>query len=228
MKPNQFWTSGLLNKRLVVFPETNNSKIVMSELIKTITGGDPVRIEQKGKQAYTALLRCKLIIVSNSSPTLTSTDADQRRIILCRVSSKNKSAETDYEDRLWDEAPYIIGCCREAYMRHAQTRGVIPVNRDLAELEAAESEQQLCDLFEQNFVNDANSSMTGSDLLYTLRQAGVTKSMDISHFHAYAARKYNIRKKRGNNCIYYYGMRAKIGVERAGAAPHVRLVNHDA
>ena len=83
---SRFWTSGIANKRLVVFPDTNSTSFVMSGQFKALSGGDAVRIENKGEKPYDKRINAKYIFLSNSLPMLTSGTSDIRRVILCCVA----------------------------------------------------------------------------------------------------------------------------------------------
>lgn len=222
-KPNQFWMSGLVNKRLVVFSETNNSKIVMSEAIKTITGGDPVRVEEKGGRIGTGLLRCKLIIVSNFSPTLSSGTADQRRIILCEIAPTGREPEAGYEEKLWAEAPYIVGVCKNYFLEYSNFCSTLPVERDLSDLATLESEQELSDIFDRNFAKDDHSFITGSELASMLRKDGICDKFLIKDFISYMARNHSVRKIRKKTGVTYVGIRDKTNTERRAHLTITRL-----
>ena len=86
---DKFWTHDLLGKRLVVFPDCNDSAFVASGLFKSMTGGDPIPVEAKGEMAYTTRLAAKYLIISNERPDLSSETADRRRIIYCEMTGRD-------------------------------------------------------------------------------------------------------------------------------------------
>ena len=116
-KGDRFWTSGLLDKRLVVFPECDDATFPASGLFKTLTGGDPVRIEKKNQAVFTADLDCKFMFLSNERPVLNDSAADRRRAIFCEIGSP-KTMVGNFEKMLWLEAPAIIGKCWFQFCEH--------------------------------------------------------------------------------------------------------------
>jgi len=119
---NRFWTSGLLDKRLVVFPDCNNASFVTSGLFKSLTGEDPIRIERKGESVYKVNLQAKFLFSSNERPRVTATASDLRRILFCQVGSVPDSAVREhYEAELEAEIPVFISYCWEVYQ--SMTKG---------------------------------------------------------------------------------------------------------
>jgi hypothetical protein len=110
-KDNRFWTYGLRNKRLAAFPDCNNAGFVASGLFKSLTGGDAVRIEGKGKDSTTARLSLKFLFLSNEKPRLSSEHADLRRVIFCELGPITGGAREGYEEELWQEfGEFMKGC----------------------------------------------------------------------------------------------------------------------
>ena len=66
----RFLNSHFEHAALVIYPDASNRKCLSSEEFKTLAsaGSDPVLIERKGKQAYTAYLNARMWICSNFSP----------------------------------------------------------------------------------------------------------------------------------------------------------------
>jgi hypothetical protein len=116
-------------------PDCGNFKFPSAGLFKTLTGGDPITIEKKGQQAYTALLNCKFLFTSNELPSLSSEKSDKRRAIFCRMADGDRVVwSADFEDRLWAEGGAFLWHCLERYRALCPNHGPIPVdNKDLAE-----------------------------------------------------------------------------------------------
>jgi len=119
---NRFWTSGLLDKRLIVFPDCNNASFVTSGLFKSLTGEDSIRIERKGEAVYKVNLFGKFLFSSNDRPRITAQASDLRRVLFCKVGPVPPDAiKKDYEAHLEAETPAFISYCWEAYQ--AMTNG---------------------------------------------------------------------------------------------------------
>jgi hypothetical protein len=115
---NQFWTWGILHKRVVVFPDCNNYEFVTSGLFKSLTGGDPIRIEPKGGQPFTATICAKFIFGSNEKPKISGETSDMRRLIYSELKSWDGGSDPSFEKRLWTEGGAFIYKCLGASNHH--------------------------------------------------------------------------------------------------------------
>lgn len=114
---DKFWTHGLVGSRLVVFPDCNSQGFTAGGLFKSLSGGDPVDVEAKGKMSFTAELCCKFLFFSNEKPNLSCEDADMRRIIYCEFFEKTKKedADAEFEPKLWAEGGAFLSRCVKEY-----------------------------------------------------------------------------------------------------------------
>lgn len=156
---DKFWTSNLLGKRLCVFPDCNNTSFVTSGLFKSLTGGDPVKVEQKNQHATTAILPVKYLFLSNERPSLSSEKADQRRIIYCEVTAFEGDPDPEYEERLWAEGGAFLSHCLELYQSRCPKHGQIPVDNSDMVLEdwVSTVEEEFETVFSENFELDKDS-----------------------------------------------------------------------
>ena len=115
--PNdRFWTLGLLDKRLVMFPDCNNTTFVTSGLFKSLSGDDEIRIEVKGGKILHQQICAKFIFFSNEKPSLSSEVADKRRVIYCETKSFKGKVDPTYQDKLWAEGGHFLSKCLTMYM----------------------------------------------------------------------------------------------------------------
>jgi hypothetical protein len=121
---DKFWTYELVGKRLVAFPDCNNTSFMASGLFKSLVGGDPLAAEAKREQGFTFTPRCKCIIFSNEKPKISSELADMRRIIYCAFETRGEYSP-DFEERLWAEGGNFL---RRAIMAY---RAACPDHRDI-------------------------------------------------------------------------------------------------
>ncbi len=136
-----FWVYNLLNKRLVVFPDCNAVGFPVSGLFKSLTGDDPVRVEEKGQPAFTAELEAKFMFLSNDAPRIESGKADMRRIILCEMAQIKGEPDPGYEEALWREGGAFLSKCIDLYERDVGRGRRIPVDTEQAEDLAAANEE---------------------------------------------------------------------------------------
>lgn len=130
---DKHWSHELLGKRLVVFPDCNDHAFVASGFFKSLTGGDPIAVEAKYEMAYTARFNAKFLILSNERPSLSSENADRRRIIYCELGSVADADITDrdgFEAALWGEGGAFIHACLASYNKAAGAGRAIPARND--------------------------------------------------------------------------------------------------
>lgn len=138
---DRFWTYGIKDARLVVFPDTNNTSFVTSGLFKALTGGDWVRVEIKGGKVFCIQPMAKFMFLSNEQPDLSSEKADQRRIIYCHCQSFEAEHDSTYEARLWLEGGYFLSKCVEAYKAACPNHEQIIADREqIVEITATNEE----------------------------------------------------------------------------------------
>jgi hypothetical protein len=116
---DRYYTSALVNKRIIAIPDLSDKKIFSNPIFKNITGGEPVKIEFKYKNTTSTTLDCKFIIASNLVPTIKNINAEKRRIIPCHISSIKNEYDSAYLEKLWSERSAILYKCKEAYLKLA-------------------------------------------------------------------------------------------------------------
>lgn len=129
-----FWTSGIIGKRLIMFTDTNSAAFPASGLLKALTGGDPVRVEIKGGAIFTAELECKLLFASNHRPEISSGKADMRRPIFCEMKTvPDHLVDTSFEKSLWAEGGAFINSAIAEYLADYPTHR--PIRPETGKLE---------------------------------------------------------------------------------------------
>jgi hypothetical protein len=150
--PNdRFWTLGLLDKRLVMFPDCNNTTFVTSGLFKSLSGDDEIRIEVKGGKVLHQQLKAKYIFFSNEKPALSSEVADKRRVIYCETKSFKGKVDPAYQGKLWAEGGPFLSRCLTMYMSMYPEHH--PIECDTSEIiDVISTNEERYEVFlEQNF-----------------------------------------------------------------------------
>lgn len=212
---DKFWTYEIIGKRIVIFPDCMEPGFVQSGLFKSLTGGDTIRVEQKGKQAYSVKMKAKFIFTSNKLPSISSSEADERRIILCRA--KNIEAFTpdpQFKIYLAKEVPQFISNCILKYKAACPKHGPIPHNRNELDELIMENESYVHDFIDQHLEISAEIS----DYLPAkeLRQL-----LLIQGKHIKPVQFYNILKK--NFGIQPGGIQKKIEGKNMKVYAHMRI-----
>lgn len=194
-EPNQFWTAQFLNRRLVVIPDCENHAFPASGLFKTLAGGDPITIEQKHGQPYTAILDAKFLYTSNQLPSLSSENADMRRAILVRMEG-NGTWESDFEAKLWAEGGAFLWHCITTYARLCPDHG--PIQTDSEDLlnwvSTLEEVEEV--VFEKWFRVDPAGFVVPGDMAKVLETEWPRRRKPQVEFIKWLERTHGVRKVR--------------------------------
>jgi len=120
-KDAKHWSVGLRNKRLVTFADCNNTSFITSGEFKSLTGEDGVRMEPKGKPAYTEQIQAKFLVSSNDKPNISSSKADLRRVLFFKIGEITTDFGQEYEKALKAETHCFISTCWDVYQ--SMTKG---------------------------------------------------------------------------------------------------------
>jgi hypothetical protein len=147
---NQFGLAKLEGKRLVVISDNKNPKIMMTEWVHNLTGGDVVDIERKGKDSHAAQLIGKLMICGNIPPEINFDETNQKNRVLyipmkfmtdedkAKASNWMKRddgtfvmiGDASFGRRLVDEAEAFLGLCWKYYKKYAPNGADIIVSHN--------------------------------------------------------------------------------------------------
>jgi hypothetical protein len=159
-KISPFWSSGLIGKRLCVFPDLENPNFPVSPRFRKLTGDDPIRVEEKFKKSYNTKIFTKFIFASNDELQMTAKKADQRRALYIALESFKGPTDTSYLEKLWAEVPAIFALCIDTYRRLCPDDGPIPQN-----IKEPIDFQRSCEneaFFSRYFNNSPSGQITGA------------------------------------------------------------------
>lgn len=202
---DKFWTSNLLNSRVVVFPDCNNYNFPTTGLFKQITGDDPIKVEFKGENAFSADLVCKLLFLSNRRPNISGQTSDTRRAIFGEIEAIVGAPMPTkmYDALLWDEGPSFLYKCIKVYNELCPDSGFIPVDREIVDDLVNDNEEQLEMVTLKNFEvfadipemeNEDKNYVSPRDLHDRLCYLRINDDRRRSYL-TFLARKYGIKKK---------------------------------
>lgn len=195
--PNdKFWTSGLIGARLVVFPDCNNRTFVASGLFKSLTGGDPIKIEQKGQQPFTTELKAKYLFLSNERPHISSEKADTRRAIFCEMDTIQCDPRPGYEDELWTEGGMFLAKCFITYMKSCPNHNQIPTFGEDQHLKdwISTLEEEFEVAVQKHFIIDLRRSCTPAEFQKQLDLVWKNNKKTQQEFRSWLERQYGVRK----------------------------------
>lgn len=202
---SKFVTSSFYGKRFVVYPDCKKLAFPKMEFFRSVTSGDLVPVEFKGKPSFMAPIYVKLAISSNGMPELGDHDADKSRILLIQISESKVKDDAEWEERLKAELGYFLYDCREAYKELSPKHGIIKTTEEqksVLNILGKESVLEFEDLFDKHFKEtDYTEYVMYSDLFKIMREENL-KKYDRAQFINYLKNSKNIsmnstRKFRG-------------------------------
>lgn len=124
---NRFIMGNLPDCRVITCGDESNSNVTDSSIFKSITGGDPVKIEPKGKQGYSFIYSGGFMIACNGLPCFTDDkDAVLKRLLIlpCEHHITDEIKDPDLDEKLRRELPSIINWCLDGLYRLIDNRYV--------------------------------------------------------------------------------------------------------
>lgn len=198
---DKFWTYGLLGKRLVVFPDCNSQAFVVSGLFKSLTGGDPVDVEAKGRMSFTFHPACKYLFFSNVKPSVTAEKSDKRRIIYCEFNKREENAidEPEFEDLLWQEGGSFLSSCLQDYISEYPRHGQMRVDNERLDEWIEIQEEKFEGIFAEKFSisfdqSDRDRWVSGPDFTATVT-ATLKATREVEAFRCWVERRKGIRRE---------------------------------
>lgn len=197
-KVSQFWTSSFEGKRLILFGDCNEYGFPTSGLFKSLTGGDAIRIEHKGRGTYSAYLNCKFLFLSNDKPNLSSAPADMRRVIYCESQPFNPNDnDGTYEEKIYREMPHFIYECKRLYKQLTTKTSVIETDK-AALLEVVGANEAKLQWFVETYlkIGETDPMLLASydDMKRCFENANFRGS-EIKYLTAYLRRAHNVGYK---------------------------------
>ena len=109
---NRFILGTLPESRVIACGDESNSNITDSSIFKSVTGGDPVKIEPKGKQGFSFVYQGGFVIACNGLPCFTDDKGDHlfdRLIILpCEHHVTEDTKDPELDEKLKKELQGIF------------------------------------------------------------------------------------------------------------------------
>ena len=109
---NRFILGSLPNCRLIACGDESNSNVTDSSTFKSLTGGDSVKIEPKGKQGFSYIYNGGFIIACNGLPCFTDDKGshlfDRLLILPCEHHITEENRDADLDEKIRKEIPAIM------------------------------------------------------------------------------------------------------------------------
>jgi hypothetical protein len=108
-------TAAWYDKRLLINSEATKINPAALSSVKQITGGDPIKIEPKGRDAFTVKVNCKIICISNEVPVVSLRSDEASRLLPIGVRALTIPRSDLYIDKIKAELPAFLFRCKKAY-----------------------------------------------------------------------------------------------------------------
>lgn len=207
---NQFWGSKIYGKRLVVFSDSGNARITQMDKIKQISGGDPIDIERKGKDSFSWVPNCRVIVTTNKTPELDIFQRHQTsRMVLipleqttdpevlktfCMLDENGEVVYgengeplvigSDYDKRMTEEFWDYLDLCRESYAELCPNRmeTVIPssATEDMLRNAASEDSDIFSYIMTYFLKPDPEGKVSNSDIRVILAYIGESSKQSMN------------------------------------------------
>ena len=152
--PNdQHWGEFLLGKRVGIFSDVNNLTWTTSGLFKMLTGDDSIPINPKFEKHFSIKPRMKFIFASNFRPSISSLQADKRRLVFCEFKPVVREEYDNMSEKLIVEAQEIVNHCVQGYKRRypKYTPLISKINTAMVDELASHAEEDFAEVLEASF-----------------------------------------------------------------------------
>lgn len=169
---NKHLTAPLEGRRLAYVADTKQAALLQTSLVRSISGGDALTIDRKGKDAYTVPNFVRLIIFGNVQPKITSARSDRSRLVYLKIKPNTRLVSNTGEclvddtwaTRLEAEIPQLFMAALKAYAEAGKQVVLSPESKELIEEAVTLGEGSLPAILERHFVLDAKEFLPSSHL----------------------------------------------------------------
>lgn len=215
----RFLTSFFENASLVIYPDANNTKCLLSETFKTVAsaGSDPVLIERKGKQAYTARLQARMWVCSNHPPAVTKDNYVLSRLLYVHIDKmQGERPDPKVIEYLKEQLPGFLHYAKQAYEERCPDH-----YRIITEGQTDQMVQGFADnfyvqyetIFDKHWeLGDSGDFIEASKLWDVVRKEGITSNHAYGDFLRWLTEKKGVVKHKRSadgGRIRYEGMRKR-------------------
>lgn len=114
---SDFTLGTLYDKSFISYGDCNNPYVIRHELIKNLSGNDPVFINRKGEQGFEATVYAKIWINTNYNIKITATERSElSRLLLLRVTKPDiVDGDSEWPKQLRKESKAFLRDCVKLY-----------------------------------------------------------------------------------------------------------------
>lgn len=153
---SQFFYSKIYGKRLTIYDDCKNPRLISSEKVHSILGKGVVSVEHKFGQPFTAEIFSKILVGSNYFPEIDFFRNNEKSRLLCLTVQQygnGSDADARFTEKLIEEQYGFLFKCKRAYEKHCLDGVMIQVSPEMLEVMkencASENSKTL-----EEFIND--------------------------------------------------------------------------
>jgi hypothetical protein len=150
-RPNNFFTSRLESRRLLLVDEEPDGTCVQSDLWRRLTGADTIMIEPKGQHAYEIENNMLIIVGSNNRPSTKARKSDLRRLIISELTSFDRPKDAKFDDLLLEEIGPFLSLCQRLWREFKGKAELAPVDDEMTRTNLDEVYAPIADFVRSNF-----------------------------------------------------------------------------
>jgi hypothetical protein len=188
----------LVSARVCYFDDFGDPSVYGAPIMRLMTGGGSVVIDQKLRDAYSTPLNCKYVFSTNEIPIFSQASENKRRVILSATANSaelSKIPRHEYEQRLMDEYPAFVYKCIEEYAFGCVETGTIPVDADSFELSSSIMDPGEDRFWIENFVLKADGFVSAHVLANVFERNGIKADVTKGKKYKHLSDKYQLNYK---------------------------------
>jgi hypothetical protein len=225
LKDSTHASASFEGKRYCVAGDNKSQMVLRTQAVMELLGHDPSLLNPKHKPAYTTTLNCRLVILGNVEPYLTTERHALSRIIwLIMYRLPPEDLDGTWHKHYWAEMPGFLAQCQAAYEERCKDDYTIEVNDAVKAAIARrieECEGKFSIPFFERFTLDPDDEISAAELNKILEAELKWHEHKIADFHLWLERSFGVKAvKRGpRKGLVYVGMRLKSQREKMMEAP---------
>jgi len=184
-KENRFFFSDLYGKLLTIYGDNKNPRLISEGKIHSLLGQDAVPIEVKGVQAFSDIIRTKLLILSNIEPEISDVKHEISRLIYLKIAPLegeiSEIGDGHFLKKLIGEGSNLLGKARIEYQAYCKTDSnlTLPKKIDLLRRTGQINTESVLigDFIEEYILEGSQYSMTYSEF-----QEEIAKYIKLNKF----------------------------------------------
>lgn len=191
-----YFKAMLFGNRVGIINEAS-ARFIRSDVFKATTGDGMHAINQKYQPVFNALLDIIYFCFSNNEPEIPYDDSLMVRVIACKMSSvppKERMSEHEFQARLRDELPYIVGAALSCY-GHLKPGQRIPCSDEDLQDSINNFEEEYLEILENHVVAEKNHKITAREMTRFFEFCGFRSPVDKGRIKRILQKRYPVTKR---------------------------------